>query len=132
MTHFLKRILGVYLVPYWKQGLLLLGCFATLIAFDTVFPLGIKFLIDLAITPKNGRMLWLIIAGLAVLYLVSSFGGIEFRLPDCLGDCPAHERPAAEDVRPSAKPAGQLLQPHTKRGCAYPLQYRSECPGILP
>ncbi len=75
-THFLKRILGVYLAPYWKQGLLLLGCFATLIAFDTLFPLGIKFLIDLAITPRDGRMLGVIIAALALLYLLSSFGGI--------------------------------------------------------
>ena len=76
MTRLLKRILGVYLSPYWKQGLLLLVCFATLIAFDTLFPLGIKFLIDEAISPRNGRLLGLIIGGLAALYLLSSFGGV--------------------------------------------------------
>ena len=76
MSHFLKRILLVYMAPYWKQGLLMLGCFATMIAFDTVFPLGIKFLIDMAITPQDARMLGLIIAGLAALYLFSSLGAL--------------------------------------------------------
>jgi ATP-binding cassette, subfamily B, bacterial len=74
MGHFLKRIYFVYLAVYWKKGLLILGCFATMIAFDTIFPLGIKFLIDMAITPQNSRMLWLLIAGLTALYLVSSLG----------------------------------------------------------
>jgi ATP-binding cassette subfamily B protein len=84
MSHFLKRILSVYLAPYWKQGLLLIGCFATLIAFDTIFPLGMKFLIDMAITPRNTRMLGLIIAGLATLYLVSSFGALAADYLDAL------------------------------------------------
>jgi ATP-binding cassette subfamily B protein len=76
MSHFLKRILLVYLRPYWKQGLLMLAGFASMIAFDTLFPLGIKFLIDLAITPGDARMLGLIIAGLAALYLASSLGAL--------------------------------------------------------
>ncbi len=75
MGYFLKRIYFFYLKPYWKQVLILLACFACMIAFYTVFPLGIKFLIDMAITPHDARMLVLLIIGLVVLYLVY-YGGV--------------------------------------------------------
>jgi ATP-binding cassette, subfamily B, bacterial len=75
MIHFLRRIF-VYLAPYWKQCLLGFLGIGTMIAFDTIFPLGTKFLIDLAIIPKDGRMLVLLLAGLAVLYVLSSAGSL--------------------------------------------------------
>jgi ATP-binding cassette, subfamily B, bacterial len=51
-------------------------CIVTLVAFDTLFPLSTKFLIDLAITPHDGRVLVLLIIGLALLYILSSFGSL--------------------------------------------------------
>ncbi len=76
MTSFLRRILFVYLSPYRKKGFLLFVCILTVIAFDTLFPLGTKFLIDYAITPQNARMFVLLVAGLAGLYLISSAGSL--------------------------------------------------------
>jgi ATP-binding cassette, subfamily B, bacterial len=76
MIYFLRRILFYYFRPYWKQCLLQLLALATLIVFDTLFPLGTKFLIDLAIVPQDSRMLILLMVGLAVLYLVSSVGSM--------------------------------------------------------
>jgi len=78
MIKFMRRILFIYLTPYWKQSLLLFLCLISLVAFDTLFPLGTKFLIDQAIVPKNGRMFALLAAGLAVLYLLSSAGSLEY------------------------------------------------------
>jgi ATP-binding cassette subfamily B protein len=76
MTHFLRRILFTYLPPFWKQCLLQMVCVAILIAWDTIFPLGTKFLIDLAIIPHDRRMLVLLITGLAILYILSSGGSL--------------------------------------------------------
>jgi ATP-binding cassette subfamily B protein len=74
MTHFLRRILGIYLRPYRKKSTLLFLCLLLTIAFDTIFPLGIKFLIDLAIIPRDARMLVLLVSGLVILYVTSSLG----------------------------------------------------------
>ncbi len=76
MTQFLRRILFGYFPPYWKQCGLLFICILTLIAFDTLFPLGVKFLIDYAIVPHNGQMLVLLVVGLVGLYLISSVGSL--------------------------------------------------------
>lgn len=76
MIKFLRRLIGLYFRPYWKQCLLLFVCLLTLIAFDTLFPLGTKFLIDLAIIPQNFRLLVVLIIGLASLYLISSGGSL--------------------------------------------------------
>lgn len=70
------RVIGMYFLPYLKQCLLLFLCILTLIAFDTLFPLGTKFLIDLAILPQDGKMFVLLIIGLASLYLISSGGSL--------------------------------------------------------
>src|SRR5512136_3249351 len=76
MAHFLRQVLLKYFRRYWKQCLLLFLCMLTLIAFDTLFPLGIKYMIDLAIVPGDLRMFGLLAAGLAGLYLVSSAGSM--------------------------------------------------------
>jgi ATP-binding cassette subfamily B protein len=76
MTYFLRRILLVYCKPYWQKCLLLFGCILTLIAFDIIFPLSTKFLIDYAILPKDWQMLLLIILGMTGLFLVSSAGSL--------------------------------------------------------
>ena len=76
MTHFLRRIIFDYFKPYRKQVLLMFLCIATLITFDTLFPLGTTFLIDRAITPHNFQMLVLIAAVLIGLFVVSSFGSL--------------------------------------------------------
>jgi ATP-binding cassette, subfamily B, bacterial len=76
MTHFLRRILGIYLRPYRKKSTLLFLCLLLTIAFDTIFPLGIKFLIDLAIIPRDARMLVLLVSGLVILYVTSSLGDL--------------------------------------------------------
>jgi ATP-binding cassette subfamily B protein len=72
MTHFLRTLVRDYLARYWRTCLLELLCIGAIVAFDTLFPLGTKFLIDLAIVPRDGRMLVWLIAGLAGLYVVSS------------------------------------------------------------
>jgi ATP-binding cassette subfamily B protein len=76
MTHFLGRILFDYFRPYRKQVGILSLCIVTLIAFDTLFPLGTTFLIDRAITPHNSQMLVLIASTLFALFVVSSFGSL--------------------------------------------------------
>jgi ATP-binding cassette subfamily B protein len=78
MLHFLRRILFVYFRPYWKKCILMIMCVITMIAFDTLFPLGTKFLIDYAITPQDWQMFLLLSAGLVVLYIVSSSGTLEY------------------------------------------------------
>ncbi len=72
MIAFLRRLLFVYLRPHRLRGLALLGCILLAIAFDTLFPLGIKFIIDLAITPRNPVVFVQLVAGLTVLYVVAS------------------------------------------------------------
>ena len=76
MLYFLRRALFVYFRPYWKQCLLLFLCIAITISFETVFPLSVKFLIDLAITPQNHEMLILLIGGLGAFYLISTLGAL--------------------------------------------------------
>ncbi len=76
MMHFLRRIMGTYIRPYRRKSTLLFLCLLLTIAFDTIFPLGIKFLIDLAIIPKDARMLVLLISGLVILYVTSSLGDL--------------------------------------------------------
>ncbi len=76
MTTFLRRIFFVYLRPYGRQCLLLFLCMLTLIAFDTLFPLGTTFLIDLAITPQDWQMFLLLVVGLTGLYLAASIGSL--------------------------------------------------------
>ena len=76
MTHFLRRIIFDYFRPYRKQALLLFLCLLTLIAFNTLFPLGTTFLIDYAIIPHNVQMLVLLAISLVGLFVVSSFGSL--------------------------------------------------------
>ncbi len=56
--------------------MLLFGCILTVISFDTLFPLGTKFLIDKAIVPGDARMFMVLVVGLASLYLISSAGSV--------------------------------------------------------
>jgi ATP-binding cassette subfamily B protein len=76
MTHFLRRIIFDYFRPYRKQVWLMFLCIASLIVFDTLFPLGTTFLIDRAITPHNIQMLILIAVSLVGLFILSSFGSL--------------------------------------------------------
>jgi ATP-binding cassette, subfamily B, bacterial len=78
MTYFVRRMLLVYLPRYWRPCLLMFLCILSMVAFDTLFPLGTKFLIDLAIVPQDSRMLIVLIIGLAILYLLSSLGSMGF------------------------------------------------------
>ncbi|MBV9959457.1 MAG: ATP-binding cassette domain-containing protein [Acidobacteria bacterium] len=68
----LLRILLSYVKPYAARGVLL---FMTLLvegAFITLFALSLKFLIDYAITPREVRVLALILSGLAVGFLLTA------------------------------------------------------------
>lgn len=72
MSTFLSRMTFVYLRPYWKWCLLIFLCMLSAIAFDSLFPLGLTFLIDRAIVPQDGAVLVRLIGAMAALYIVSS------------------------------------------------------------
>jgi ATP-binding cassette, subfamily B, bacterial len=76
VTRFLRRVLLVYLRPYWAHYIPIVLFMALALVFDTLLPLGIKFLIDYAITPHDSHMLTLVLGGLAVLFVLSSLGNI--------------------------------------------------------
>ncbi len=56
--------------PYRGRVALVLATIAVDVAFDTILPLSLKFLIDHAITPGDSRVLALVIGGLAAGMLV--------------------------------------------------------------
>jgi ABC-type bacteriocin/lantibiotic exporter with double-glycine peptidase domain len=72
MSTFLSRMTFVYLRPHWKWCLLIFLCMLSAIAFDSLFPLGLTFLIDRAIVPQDGAVLVRLIGAMAALYVVSS------------------------------------------------------------
>ena len=73
MWAYLKRLFFIYLRPYRRRVLALLGCIVVAVAFDTIFPLGTKFIIDLAIVPGDMAMFLRLVAGLALLYVITTF-----------------------------------------------------------
>ncbi len=73
MWAFLKRLFSIYLRPYRRRELALLGCIVVAVAFDTIFPLGTKFIIDLAIAPRDTAVFVRLVAGLALLYVIATF-----------------------------------------------------------
>lgn len=78
IVQFLRRALLVYLRPYWGLYALIVVCLFCALAFDIVFPLGITFLIDMAIMPQDGQMLALILGGLIGLFVVASLSDISY------------------------------------------------------
>jgi ATP-binding cassette subfamily B protein len=46
------------------------------VAWDTLYPLGVKFLIDVAVAPRDVRLFALILGGLAALFLLAAIGGV--------------------------------------------------------
>ena len=76
LAHFVRQAILVYMRPYWKQYALIVVTMLMCLAFDTIFPLGVTFLIDWAIVPKNGRLLAILIVALAALLLVAAAGNI--------------------------------------------------------
>ena len=71
MLAFLRSI-GAYLHPYRMQAALLLVGMLIDVSFDAILPLSLKFIIDDAIMPKNGKLLALIVAGLVGGALIAS------------------------------------------------------------
>jgi ATP-binding cassette subfamily B protein len=64
-----------YLRPYRRQSLLVLGAIGIDIAFSLAFNFGVKALIDAAVAQRGQHADVLILAGLAVFFLVSTLSG---------------------------------------------------------
>jgi ATP-binding cassette subfamily B protein len=75
MTTFLRRCLG-YLRPYRGQAILILVGLSLELAFYVSLPLSFRFLIDRAIMPRDGRLLMLVLAGLAGMFALAALAGI--------------------------------------------------------
>jgi hypothetical protein len=104
-----------YFLPYWRRGLLALGCIAAGAALGLVPALIAKKLIDHLSSPgpRFSHVLGLVGFALAAALVAGLIGGgrvvpVEHDQP---GD---HVRPAPAAVRPAARPVGRLLhaQPH--------------------
>ena len=74
--------------PYRWRELALLGCILVAVAFDTIFPLGTKFIIDLAIVPGDTAMFVKLVAGLGLLYLITTITNPILDYLDGLADNP--------------------------------------------
>src|SRR5581483_9497233 len=59
----LKRILS-FLVPYWREGVVIVVCLAIGAAIGLAPPLMIRALIDQALPEKNTQLLFLLVAGM--------------------------------------------------------------------
>jgi ATP-binding cassette subfamily B protein len=62
----------VYLRPHWRVALLAVAALLVQVAFETVFPLGYKWLIDWAIVPRDPHRFAMVMAGLGAAFVVSS------------------------------------------------------------
>jgi ABC-type multidrug transport system fused ATPase/permease subunit len=62
----------VSLRPHWRVALLVVAGLLVQVAFETIFPLGYKWLIDWAIIPRDPRWFAIVMAGLGAAFLVSS------------------------------------------------------------
>src|ERR1043165_5960724 len=62
----------VYLRAHWRAALLVVAGLLVQVAFETVFPLGYKWLIDWAIIPRDPHRFAIVMAGLAAAFVVSS------------------------------------------------------------
>jgi len=62
----------VHLRPHWRVALLVVAGLLVQVAFEAVFPLGYKWLIDWAIIPRDPRRFAIVMAGLGTAFLVSS------------------------------------------------------------
>jgi ATP-binding cassette subfamily B protein len=68
----LLKILLAYLRPYKARGICLIITLLVEGAFVTLLALSLKFLIDYAITPRDSKVLALIIGGLAIGFLLTA------------------------------------------------------------
>jgi ATP-binding cassette subfamily B protein len=79
ITMFLRRAV-VYLRPYWRAQLAILGCTLLTAGFAVIQPLALQWMIDRAIVPRDYRFLTLLIGALGVLFVVQGFAtlGMEY------------------------------------------------------
>jgi ATP-binding cassette subfamily B protein len=68
----LLRILLGYVKPYTSRAVLLVLTLIVEGAFNTLLALSLKFLIDYAITPRNAKVMALILSGLCVGFLLTA------------------------------------------------------------
>jgi ATP-binding cassette subfamily B protein len=68
----LLRILLTYLKPYTPRAVLLVVTLVVEGAFNILLALSLKFIIDFAITPRDSRVLTLILAGLGAGFLLTA------------------------------------------------------------
>lgn len=76
LVRLLKQSVFVYLRPYWKAQIVLAITVLLSVLFEIALPLSLKFLIDSAIVPQDGRQLILILGGIGLLFAISSLGGV--------------------------------------------------------
>ena len=74
----------VYLRPHWRLALLGVAGLLVQVAFETIFPLGYKWLIDWAIVPRDPHRFVIVMAGLGAAFVVSSVVAVarEYLLAD--------------------------------------------------
>jgi ATP-binding cassette, subfamily B, bacterial len=71
----LFRRLAHYMAPYRGLVALLIGAMLVDMCFEVGLPLSLKYLIDLAIIPRDARLLLLILSGLAVAGVLAAGAG---------------------------------------------------------
>jgi ATP-binding cassette subfamily B protein len=62
----------VYLRPHWRVALLVVAGLLVQVAFETILPLGYKWLIDWAMIPRDPHRFAIVMVGLGAAFLVSS------------------------------------------------------------
>jgi ATP-binding cassette subfamily B protein len=70
-----KRILS-FLVPYWREGVVILVCLAITAVVGLAPPLMIRMLIDTALPQKDSRLLFLLVAGMMGFPLLGGLIGV--------------------------------------------------------
>ena len=66
------RRTAVYLRPQWRAALLVVAALLVQVAFEAILPLGLKWLIDWAVIPRDPVRFAAVMAGLGAAFLVAS------------------------------------------------------------
>jgi ATP-binding cassette subfamily B protein len=72
----IQRLVGAALRQRWGVGLLIFCGLLMEMAFSAAVPMSFKYLVDYAIVPHNGRILFIILAVLAVSLIAASTAGL--------------------------------------------------------
>jgi len=70
------RLTSKAFVQHWGLGLIILGCLLIEMVFTAAVPMAYKYLVDLAILPRDGRALVIILSAMSIGLLVTSAAGL--------------------------------------------------------